>query len=163
MLTSSEHPFEPHDAPSGFSCLSCPSELSPSSNPNVYPPQSSGPAPAPRHSPKTPCSAIFSGASLCRRGSTVSLERGVVTRAHMGAVMIVSPSPCRGSDRDCLNSILSRGRVPWQLHKYLPAAAAALRLGRARLQATSTMFFFCPFSSIVVSRECNMCWFDDFL
>lgn len=33
----------------------------------------------------------------------------------------VSPSPSPYSDRDCLNSILSRGRVPWQLYKYLPA------------------------------------------
>lgn len=80
----------------------------------------------------------------------------------------VSPSPSRCSDTDCLNSILSRGRVPWQLHKYLPAAATPLRLTGARLQASSAMFFFCPFFPllslptvvcVVLMISFGCCWF----
>lgn len=107
---------------------------------------SSPPAPVPCHSPKPPCSAIFSGAVpvpawLRCLPSVWCCDKGL----HGSRNDTVSPSPSRCSDRDCLNSILSRGRVPWQLHKYLPAAAMPLRLRRARLQATSAMFFFCPF------------------
>lgn len=97
------------------------------------------------HSPK-PCSAIFSRAApvpawLHCLPCVWCCDKG----PHGSCNDTVSPSPSRCSDRDCLNSILSRGRVPWQLHKYLPAAATPLRLRRARLQATSAMFFFCPF------------------
>lgn len=72
----------------------------------------------------------------------------------------VSPSPSRCSDRDCLNSILSRGRVPWQLHKYLPAAATPLCLRRACLQATSAMFFFAFFINCCLSQLLYVlfCW-----
>lgn len=81
----------------------------------------------------------------------------------------VSLSASRCSDRDCLNSILSRGRVPWQLHKYLPAAATPLHLRKACLQATSAMFFFCPVFPLsletvvcvvlVISFRCCWCLF----
>lgn len=135
------------DAPPGFSCLSSPCELAPSSGPNL---DFHAPAHLQRQPSPKPCSAIFSRAAPvpawlhCLPG-VWCCDKG----PHGSRNDTVSPSPSWCSDRDCLNSILSRGRVPWQLHKYLPAEATPLRLRSARPQATSAVFFFCPFFSLL--------------
>lgn len=54
----------------------------------------------------------------------------------MGAVMIQCLCLCPGAPIVCLNSILSRGWIPWQLHKYLHAVDTLLCLRSTRLQAT---------------------------
>lgn len=82
----------------------------------------------------------------------------------MGAVMIQCLCLCPGAPIVCLNSILSRGWIPWQLHKYLHAVDTLLCLRSTRLQATCAIpppppplmlmtFLGCCFSSFFIFYE----------